>query len=256
MTIFYLTGTGNSLAVAKSICEGETLISIPQVADVPDAEYKDDVIGVVFPVYYAHAPQMVRSFLAKAKLTANYMFAIGTYGYQPGACLWDVQHRVVRRGNPFDYVGGLATADNYLPKFDMDVEISRLPDKHIEENLSRIAADIAVRKKQPATASASWRLVGAFIRMAERSLTKNVQAKSFHLDTSCDRCGICAKVCPAGNIAVTDTVTFGDSCECCLGCVHHCPKIALHVKGEQSAARWRNPHTTLAEIVRANNRTA
>jgi len=49
MTIFYFTATGNSLALAKRI--GGTLVSIPQVVDSENLYYKDDAIGVVFPVY-------------------------------------------------------------------------------------------------------------------------------------------------------------------------------------------------------------
>lgn len=48
MTVFYFTGTGNSLAAAKRI--GGEFNSIPQVVDGNDLHYKDDVIGIVFPI--------------------------------------------------------------------------------------------------------------------------------------------------------------------------------------------------------------
>ena len=65
MTIFYFTGTGNSLAVAKKI--GGRLISIPQVMGLPDTRYQDDVIGVVFPVYWATAPDIIQNFIKKVR---------------------------------------------------------------------------------------------------------------------------------------------------------------------------------------------
>ena len=71
MTIFYFTSTGNCLSVAKRI--GGTLISIPQVINNDELEYSDDVIGIVFPVYGFFIPKMVRAFLAKAKLSADYI---------------------------------------------------------------------------------------------------------------------------------------------------------------------------------------
>ena len=56
----------------------------------------------------------------------------------------------------------------------------------------------------------------------------------------------------AGNIAVTDAVRFADRCEVCYTCVHNCPKNAIHLKSERSAARFRNEHVPLKEIIAAN----
>ena len=49
MKIFYFTGTGNSLAVAKRL-SGE-LASIPQVMKERDFVFKDEAIGIIFPLY-------------------------------------------------------------------------------------------------------------------------------------------------------------------------------------------------------------
>ena len=78
MTIFYFTATGNSLAVAKKI--GGTLVSVPQVIESDNQHYKDDIIGIVFPLYWWSPPIMVRRFMEKAHFDAKYTFAIGTYG--------------------------------------------------------------------------------------------------------------------------------------------------------------------------------
>ena len=60
MTIFYIynfTGTGNSLWVAKKIAEatGASLVSIPSIIE-EKREYKDDVIGFVYPQYAIGLP--------------------------------------------------------------------------------------------------------------------------------------------------------------------------------------------------------
>ena len=57
MLIFYFTATGNSLAVAKRI--GGNLISIPQVIDSQNLKYKDDAIGIVFPIYSLEPAKIV-----------------------------------------------------------------------------------------------------------------------------------------------------------------------------------------------------
>lgn len=77
-------------------------------------------------------------------------------------------------------------------------------------------------------------------------------AESFLVDERCNLCGICAKVCPAGNVTVKEKVYFGAHCENCEACLHWCPENALHLKEEKSNARWQNPSVKLREIIRAN----
>mgnify|MGYP003767868619 CR=1 FL=1 len=60
MIIFYFSATGNSLSAAKRI--GGDLVSIPQVIESEHLEYKDDVIGLIFPIYSLRPPKMVRRF--------------------------------------------------------------------------------------------------------------------------------------------------------------------------------------------------
>ena len=63
----------------------------------------------------------------------------------------------------------------------------------------------------------------------------------------------CAKVCPADNIRVTDKVEYLHHCECCLGCMHNCPKKAIHLKNEKSSVRFRNSEVTIKKLINANN---
>ncbi len=252
MLIFYFTSTGNCLAVAKRI--GGTLISIPQVIDEPNLHYKDDVIGIVTPIYGFGLPKMVHNFITKAKLEADYTFAIGTYGNLPGAAMHNVQKLAAKHGNRVDYTASLLMVDNYLPLFEINGQVSKLPEKKVDENLTRILSDIENRKVLESAVSLGWRASTAIIRNFERFTTNPKQAQRYIVNHQCIQCGICAKVCPSENITVTDKVTFGDHCEGCLGCVHLCPKNAIHMKSEKSDVRWRNPNVTLNEIIVANNK--
>ena len=257
MTIFYFTSTGNCLAVAKKILSSEangTLISIPQVIDSPKLEYKDNVIGIIFPIYGWGMPKMVKKFCETAKLKADYIFAVGTYGNLPGACMLNAQKLAMQNGYKIDYAESLLMVDNYLPGFDMDKEIEKLPKKNPDGNLTRIIADISARKQLEAKSSLTWRVTTAIIQTGSGLMLNGTGARKYMIDDKCTKCGICAKVCPSGNISVTDKVEFADKCEACLGCVHLCPKNALHLKNEKSTVRWKHPDAPLAEIIKANNR--
>lgn len=259
MTIFYFTSTGNCLAVAKKILSSETsgkLISIPQIIDLPKLEYEDDVIGIIFPIYVWGMPKIVKKFCETAALKADYIFAIGTYGNLPGACMFNMQKMAVRNGYKIDYAESLLMVDNYLPSFDIDKEIENLPQKNPDRNLSRIISDISARRTLEAKASLAWRATTAIVQTGSGQILNGSGAQKYIVKDNCTKCGICAKVCPTKNIKVTDKVEFADKCEACLGCVHLCPQNALHLRNEKSAVRWRNPEVSLGEIIKANNREA
>ena len=107
MKIFYFTGTGNSLAVAKTIdkaisaAKAAELISIPQLLDSNSLYYKDDVIGIVFPAYSLGLPNPVVRFLKRVKLEADYLFGIATKGGWAGAVLTQLKRRGKKYGFPF-----------------------------------------------------------------------------------------------------------------------------------------------------------
>lgn len=251
MIIFYLTATGNSLAVAKRI--GGELISIPQVIDSEKLQYKDNAIGLVFPIYGWRIPRMVREFLNKVKLEADYTFAIGTYGNLAGAAMLNLQKHAKTQGFQFDYTADLLMVDNALPLFEINNQIAKLPEKKTEENTAKIVQDIHNRKTTQAKASMGERTFTATIGLFDNMIYNGKQGQGYIIDDKCNKCGICAKVCPIKNITVTDKVEFSEHCIACQACVHQCSQNALHVKREKSAKRWRNPEVSLKEIIQANN---
>jgi len=254
MTIFYFTGTGNSLAVAKKILDEDAkLVSIPQIIDSGTTHYKDDVIGVIFPVYFYTIPKMVKRFLEKTKLEAEYLFAVGTQGGMSGACLVKVQKAAKIGGNKLDYGACISIMSNFLPRFCTSTEVAKMPKKKFDENLQRIMSDIVGRKKKKIGSGVIKRCITFF---ASRTYKKaNFKAKQKYIvNDNCNKCEICARVCPAKNIEVSGTIEFLENCEYCFACVHLCPQNALHHKKQKSSKRWINPNVSISEIVKSNNR--
>jgi flavodoxin len=84
--IYYFSGTGNSLAVARDITKkiNGTLISIPTVLDKQNIKTDAHGIVIVFPAYLAHLygiPLVVEQFIKKLKdIGSKRIFAVCTCG--------------------------------------------------------------------------------------------------------------------------------------------------------------------------------
>lgn len=221
--VLYFTGTGNCLYVARQLAgkEGE-ILSIPQLMRKKQLEIEADEIGLVYPIYGHMPPYMVREFIKKAQLKAEYKFAVLTYGMRKcnAVEIWDGISR--KAGNVFDYIGTIIMVDNWLPNFDMNEQMKI--DKHIPENLAKITSDLSNRRRwhEPVTQEEREQHEGfmslsgldpevGFLMKADRS---------FRVTDDCIRCGICTYVCPRGNYQLTGQgVKMQGDCEFCFACI-------------------------------------
>ena len=266
--VLYFTGTGNCLYVARQLAgkEGE-ILSIPQLMRKKQFEIEADEIGLVYPIYGHMPPYMVREFIKKAQLKAEYKFAVLTYGMRKcnAVEIWDGISR--KAGNVFDYIGTIVMVDNWLPNFDMNEQMKI--DKHIPENLAKITSDLNNRRRwhEPVTQEEREQHEGfmslsgldpevGFLMKADRS---------FRVTDDCIRCGICTYVCPRGNYQLTGQgVKMQGDCEFCFACIQNCPQRAIQFKKNEDGtwpdgseknpnARYRNENVSLMELKLANN---
>lgn len=265
--VLYFTGTGNCLYVARQLAgkEGE-ILSIPQLMRKKQFEIEADEIGLVYPIYGHMPPYMVREFIKKAQLKAEYKFAVLTYGMRKcnAVEIWDGISR--KAGNVFDYIGTIVMVDNWLPNFDMNEQMKI--DKHIPENLAKITSDLSNRRRwhEPVTQEEREQHEGfmslsgldpevGFLMKADRS---------FRVTDDCINCGICTYVCPRGNYELTGQgVKMQGACEFCFACIQNCPQRAIQFKKNEDGtwpdgseknpnARYRNENVSLMELKLAN----
>ena len=252
MKILYFTGSGNSLSVAKRF-DAEYL-SIPQMIKNNIYEIEDDVIGIIYPVYAASIPDIVRKYLTKCTLKAGYIFVIATYGSIACGTLHEMKKILSVSGNKADYYNSILMVDNYLPFFDIETQLAKIKDKNIEYNLTKIVDEIKERVKKDENCSLIDKFVSAIGYTVVRQIEK-FTPKMFYVNEECVSCGICKKVCPVSNVEqdAQNKPVFGNNCEGCLSCIHNCPKNAIQMKGQRSEKRFRNPEVSLNEIINSNN---
>lgn len=251
MKIFYFTSTGNNLYISKRI--GGEIYSIPKLMKEGRYEFEDEKIGIVFPTYYGTVPKIVEEFLNKAKLTSSYFFAVATYGSISRTVIPNLIEIGKRNQIKFSYINDLLMIDNYLPAFDMAKEIQKGPKKNIEENLVKILNDIENGRVYIKKYGAVMRFIGLTINKLYPYPEGIEFEKNFSVESHCNGCGICGKVCPVDNIEIVKKPYLKGNCQQCLACANHCPQKAICVKNEKSKVRYINKNVTLKEIITANN---
>ena len=249
MTILYFSATGNSLAVAKKI--GGELLSIPKLIKENRYEINDDIIGVITPTYCADAPKMVREYLSKAKLTAEYTFVICTYGYIAGAVTSHMREYMEITAGHTDYDAKIIMVDTALTLCETQKQIDTLPKKDVEGQIRKVSEDIAARKKNTTKVSAFHKGLDWFYHAAGGYHIAADRDKDFRINDACIKCGIC--FVDSDDYVHPDYVKYLHHCEGCLACLNACPKNAIHLKNEKSSVRFRNADVTLQEIIDGQN---
>lgn len=256
-TIYYYTGTGNSLWTARKLSDaigGADLVSIPGVKDdtlITSAK----TIGLIFPVYIWGVPAPVIRFLDKLEGTnPEYLFAVAVNGGQVSNTLVQLKKLLSEKGLTFSAGFSLKTPSNYIPwggpgsKEKMDKLFAAAGDK-----ISSIAAGVREGKVQSVEKGPLWqRIVFSWIYKMSFSRVPEMD-KSFWVDEKCNSCGICVKVCPAANVAMENgKPAWNRRCEQCFACLQWCPKEAVQYgKKTPKYQRYHHPEIELKDVLKS-----
>ncbi|MCU0631503.1 MAG: EFR1 family ferrodoxin [Methanolinea sp.] len=248
--LYYFTGTGNSLAVAKGLCsrlgdcELEPIASAVRTPGpiVPAA----DRIGIVSPLYFYGLPSIVADFSRRLDLAkVRYAFAVITMGGAGGSAALRQIDGILNDGpgrRGIDAGFSVRMPGNYLMMYGALKEGRRErtlkgADRRVEE-IARMVNG-GVRKKP------SWSPFASLIQglMYPRFIAGVHDAdRKFTVDDRCTACGTCAAVCPVENIHLVEgRPTWLHRCEQCMACIQLCPTRAIQA-GPKTEGRERYRH--------------
>ena len=253
--VFYFTGTGNSLYIAKQL--EESPVSIPQAMKQETMEFSAECIGIVAPIYGHEMPQMVKDFLEKAAFHTDYFYIVLTYGNRHGGAAELAKQVCDECGVKVNYINVIQMVDNWLPSFDMNEQ--KAIDKHIPQQLAPILADLKAKKNAISPVTDTDRAAHRQFLAGISRMPADAWQHLLKISDACVGCGICEKVCPSGSIRVENgkAVHHAGNCQTCLACVHACPQkaIGLVMPEKNPNARYRNEHISLQEIIAANEQS-
>lgn len=258
--IYYFSGTGNSLAVAKGLAKSlEGVVELHPIAGYvrkQSVEIDGDLVGIVFPVYFLSIPDLVRTFLKKLTFKSDpYIFAAATCNAQPGHSLYSVKRMLELKGKSLAAGFSIDMPGNAIVgKVDMtsppEAQKERLT--KAEAKLPKIVQAISERRYDVIEGNNNFTtyvqslLMKTFIRRFYRP------AKRFQVAGNCNHCGVCAMVCPLKNISLDleQRPIWGSRCETCLACFHWCPERAINMEKDTiGKARYHHPEVTIEEMV-------
>ncbi len=262
--IFYFSGTGNSLWVAKTLsgCLSADLASISSTIDQTMVHTASNTLCLVFPAYLAQRyglPGIVEDFIRKIPtLNEKTVFAVCTCG---GWELVNALPTLKRLNRVLKNLGGNHLFGAYSVKLPMNNlsypsplinQDQGIMVRRAEEKTKAICDRILRAKPEPYKwLKSAFNLLmkplyvsiqNLYVRHLRKmaSITKPTKLGYFDLIRHSDRsiqffedrcigCSICAQICPAKNIQMVDGKPMWiHRCEMCLACDEWCPQKAIH----------------------------
>jgi ferredoxin/flavodoxin len=252
--IYYFSGAGNSLAVARRIAKalGECeLVPVAKALKEPSLlDCRQKTVGFIFPNYYMGIPNIVTNFMKSIKFNKpEYLFAVVTSGHPFGICLSQLNRILREKGIRLSYGSYIAMPDNYLPYFNITPENAQEILAKAGAKLERITKDIVAFKKKITEPTL---IFGPLMRLWNRrwTLTYAERDKNFTVDDTCTSCGICEKVCPVVNVIMKGPrPEWKHHCEQCYACMHFCPVCAIQYGNTTlNKHRYHHPDASHSDI--------
>ena len=250
-TLYYFTGTGNSLVVARAIAAGlggAALVPIASLDRTARITVPTERVGIICPVYFYTLPVIVREFLARLDLSkVHYAFLVLTMGGFPGLAVEHAEAHLEKAGGRLDAAFRIRMLGNYIAEYNVRGERA-VPAMRVRTKRRVLEVVEAVRAERTrverggpvgrALSRAMFSLLGRRFLAACRTLDRR-----FTVDPSCTHCGTCARVCPVENVRLVEgRPTWLGHCEQCFACIHFCPVAAIQIRGKNTRARGRYHH--------------
>jgi len=249
-TIFFFSGTGNSLYVARKLADSLEDCSVNAIATYSGAGKiggENESIGFVFPSYYGNLPRIVKRFIEGQDISANtWLFGIVTmgapFGLGNGAAV-ALEKILAQKGLALRYCNGITMPRNYVLKYnplspESAVKFHAKADRRVKKIAEEISSGKSVIHKSRATAD---------------NLYENIKAldEEFFADDHCSGCGQCERTCPVQNIRlINGRPEWQHRCEHCVACISWCPKKAIQYgENTKGRRRYHNPEVIVTELL-------
>lgn len=244
--IFYFSGTGNTWWVADRIkkqLDAKNINADAVSIDKLDAKKANwwiktaDLVFFGWPVYFSDAPEPMKRFINNLLpiKKGKHIHTFCTQAFFSGDGAWCCHKLLEQKGLIVDSTQHFIMPSNkkiYRGEAGdaKALAIMAACDKQVE----RYIEDLLLGKS---------RLVGkhsyalGMLQRAPFALLAKAYKRMGADKTKCTRCGLCAQLCPSGNISMAGFPEFADKCSHCMRCYALCPTSAITINGRSLNAK-------------------
>jgi ferredoxin/flavodoxin len=247
--IYYFSGTGNSLSVAKKLKEqGAAVYAITnELASQNEIICDAEKIGLVFPLYYLGLPKIVHEFIDKLTIkNVSYIYMICTMGWNlKGGAIKQVKKYLKEKNcslNMGCYIQ-MPMNDFTLASVCPTEKQGPLLEKakaNLEKILDRVQQSKSYFDREP---------IKFMVEKRNKPFIHSTYNNDLYYTVSndCNGCNLCTRVCPVSNIELIDRKpVWQHHCESCMACFHYCPKQAiLHKNKGKEITRYHHPEVSV-----------
>ena len=253
--IFYFTGTGNSLWVAKALSEafGEPLISIAdelrkEEKDLAYPVHPDERILFVYPVHSWGPAIPVTRFISRLTLggyAGQPVYSVSTCGDECGYTDRLIGKALGKRTISLTAAYSVIMPNNYILLPGFNVDSKEVEERKLQDAPARVAGIIeAIREHRQDALHQTGRMPGLksyWIHPLFAHLA--IGSNSFRVTDACISCGLCERICPTGTISMREgKPVWSNTCVQCVACIHRCPVRAIEYgKGMLVKGRYHHP---------------
>jgi ferredoxin/flavodoxin len=253
--LYYFSGTGNSLKIAKDLAEHLEHVDMRPISLVngsADIVVEDAIVGFVFPVYFLDVPDIVHQFVQKLSFMQKpYIFAVVSCGGYAGNTLHDLNRLLRQKAHQLNAGFVITMPDNslvYVTTPEEHQKCFQAEQERIPQIADQVKQKSAVAFEQP--------------KIVKNRIMKSVMIAAmkwyfrYHKkrcdQQKCTRCQVCVRICPVENIRFAGGIpSWGNTCADCYACIHWCPHKAvqfgkLHVSKNP---QYRHPEICLDDMV-------
>ena len=263
-----MTGTGNSLKIAKDIgtALGEfELISIPELISRKEkVTIEGDLIGFIIPVYFGRPPVFFQEFIANAVFGKTaYIFSVLNGGGLFGRALNFTERLFRKKGVQLNtgFTVEMPGTHPYINPIHRKSAKQKLKDE--PEKVETIVS--IIRKKDRFKPKRRLSILGGIYSLLAFDIPYDLSKKHsmdrhFWINDGCRNCGLCIKICPSDNIYQSKwKPKWRHNCMNCLACYHLCPYKGIELRCEwkmidmvpldQLSFRYSNPDLSIQELL-------
>jgi len=238
--IYYFSGTGNAYRVAKTVWAGLEHAKVINMAQQQSREdgYSNNVIGIVFPLYYFGLPVLVEEFLQQLDIPQfAYVFVIVTRGVTPaGGAKRQLDAVFDAKGRTYHFFRYITMGNNFPFHFfnGSKENVKEKRNQKADEKIATILSSIKMKRQSRVFSILDYPPFPAitfgmptfgyqhFLQIYDQDSCFVVH------ETHCNMCKKCERVCPVDNIEIHSTIAWKHkSCQMCLACYNCCPKNAI-----------------------------